>query len=298
MESRKQRSIKTALLLTCLLSCSAAFSDTVVTTYVTKVQEERKSTRWTLTEWLRIKERMKMMDVWLAMFSDPKKDDFRPELNLVYGQTRGIMKYTGPSVDANDTADIKAVQAKGQLWFTNLFTGSTGVRMLNIDFGVEGFTRQTEDYEAETQVEYDFSRRIGTRYWAGAFRVFGKNIQDSSLSLKVGQYDSVNTLTLVQTDETANVRIGRRGMASGAELQLYVFRWLGVEGNYMKFDKATGISNEDSVRGEYYDYLAYVEISLFRFMGGYYGENWNYSSQFGEAKTQENGIYTGMKLQI
>ena len=55
-------------------SDTASGDHTVVTTYVTKVQEKRRSTRWTLTEWLRIKERMRMMDVWLAMFSSPKKE--------------------------------------------------------------------------------------------------------------------------------------------------------------------------------------------------------------------------------
>ena len=59
-----------------------ARGDTQVTTYVIKTQEERQQTRWSMTEWLRIKERMKMMDVWLAMFSDPKKDKFQPELML------------------------------------------------------------------------------------------------------------------------------------------------------------------------------------------------------------------------
>jgi len=52
-----------------------------VVTYIEDVQEERKSTRWTLTEWLRIKERMKMMDVWLWMFPYPKKGKFPPELS-------------------------------------------------------------------------------------------------------------------------------------------------------------------------------------------------------------------------
>src|SRR5258707_569097 len=66
-----------------VLFVNTAMADTVVTTYVTKTQDERQSTRFNLTEWLRIKERMKMMDVWLSMFSDPKKDKFAPELNLM-----------------------------------------------------------------------------------------------------------------------------------------------------------------------------------------------------------------------
>lgn len=286
------------LMMLSFLSCPPLFADTVVTTYVTKVQEERESTRWTLTEWLHTKERMKMMDVWLAMFSDPKKDQFRPELNLVYGQTRGLLKYAGATPDDREAAEIKAMQAKGQVWFTNLFTGSTGVRMLNIDFGLEGFTRQTGNYEPESDFEYDYARRISTRYYAAAFRIFGKNIQDSSLALKVGQYDSVNTLAIVATDASQNAHIARSGVVSGAELQLYLFRWLGVEGNYMKFNQSKGISNDDQISGAYYDYLAYVEVSLFRFMGGYYGENWQYTSKNGNTATQENGLYTGVKLQI
>src|SRR5262245_64424210 len=79
-------------------SSTTVLADSTVTTYVVKVQEERETTRWTLTEWLKIKERMRMMDLWLAMFSDPKKDKFQPELMLSYGLTRG--DYSFASEDA------------------------------------------------------------------------------------------------------------------------------------------------------------------------------------------------------
>ena len=65
-----------------LVSSSKAIADQVVVVKVIENrQEKRKSTRWTLTEWLKIKERMKMMDVWLAMFS-PKKPEFTPRVKF------------------------------------------------------------------------------------------------------------------------------------------------------------------------------------------------------------------------
>ena len=68
-----RRTLARGLLTVLALVPTAGLADTQVTTYVIKTQDERDQTRWTLTEWLRIKERMKMMDVWLAMFSDPRR---------------------------------------------------------------------------------------------------------------------------------------------------------------------------------------------------------------------------------
>src|SRR5690606_22469415 len=120
--------------------------DTVhVTHYVTKVQEERRSTRWTLTEWLRIKERMRMMDVWLAMFSQPKKDSFHPELNLEYGKTQGVLALREGDGDAGES-DTAGSEMRGTLWLTNLITASTGLRTLNVDLGIEGFAKDSGAY--------------------------------------------------------------------------------------------------------------------------------------------------------
>ena len=80
----------------------AGVTTTTVTTYVVSTQEERNSTRWTLTEWLRIKERTRLMDVWLAMFSNPKQNIFAPELNVSILATKSIMQR---KVDAAITDD-------------------------------------------------------------------------------------------------------------------------------------------------------------------------------------------------
>ncbi len=46
----------------------AARADEVYT-FVVKKQEEKKKTRWTLAEWLDTRDRMRLMDLWLALHS-------------------------------------------------------------------------------------------------------------------------------------------------------------------------------------------------------------------------------------
>ncbi|RYZ77258.1 MAG: hypothetical protein EOP04_31220, partial [Proteobacteria bacterium] len=112
-----------------------------IITYIDDVQEERKSTRWTLTEWLRIKERMKMMDVWLAMFSKPQ-EKFAPEISFGYAKGVGEAELS-PSLalgtpESHDLKTMQTEEARFQFWFTNLVSGTTGLRTLNIDIGLEG----------------------------------------------------------------------------------------------------------------------------------------------------------------
>jgi hypothetical protein len=46
-----------------------AYAEDQVFTFVVKKQEEKKKTRWTLAEWLETRDRMRLMDMWLAMNS-------------------------------------------------------------------------------------------------------------------------------------------------------------------------------------------------------------------------------------
>lgn len=270
-------------------------AETVVTTYVTTVQEERQATRWTLTEWLKIKERMKMMDVWLAMFSDPKKDQFRLELNLIGGASRGKMSYVAMDRAEDDHGKSTGNFGRGQLWLTNLFTGTTGARLLNIDFGVEGGFRHNKYEATEEGVPYAYRRDVMNTMYSGNFRIFGKNIQDSSLVLKVGQYNSRNSVANL---DGVNKPVTRLGLMLGGELQLYLFRWLGAEANYADFQKSKNASDGWLAEGSYYDYGGYIEVSLLRLMLGAYHEDWTYSKDGAAAKTADDGIYAGAKLQF
>lgn len=273
---------------------SAAKTETVVTTYVVKTQEERESTRFTLTEWLRIKERMKMMDVWLAMFSNPKEDRFRPELNLVYAVTRGELKATSDTA-AEETSELNTTQMRGQLWLTNIFTGSTGVKLVNIDFGIEGYQRESTIFTPEPNLAPSLARKNIAQYYSGNFRLFGKNIQDSSLVAKVGKYETKNSLPAITGMTTA---IKTSGRFYGGEIQLYLFRFLGLEGNYLHFAPAEIDGGDTQLSGAYYDYMAYIEISLLRIMGGMFQEDWKYKTAAGEAKTSESGMIFGAKIQL
>lgn len=264
-----------------------------VVVYVRDVQEERRSTRWTLTEWLRIKERMRMMDVWLAMFSSPKKDKFRPELNLVYGKTRGV--YTIYNSNGGIAGDNSGTQLKGQIWLTNIVTATTRLRTVNIDFGIEGYQYSTMDIEDKVMINNSFTssgRTPRSSYWSADLRLFGKHIQDSSLIIKYGKYETKDHLLV------ANPSLSPHGVMAGAELSLYLFRWLGMEGNYISYGD-TSSPQSSKVDGDYYDYMAFIEISLLRIMFGVYREEWELEESGGSTnKLLDVGTYTGVKLQF
>lgn len=274
---------------------------TTVTTYIVTTQEERESTRWTLTEWLRIKERMKLMDVWLAMFSEPAKDKFSPELSLYYGMRSGTSKATGilqPSTGGPDYSKLKSagVEGRGQLWLTNLVSGTFGIRTLNVDFGFESYLAlpitttpawdkmDVDAVEGMPAVE----TKSNQRYHCANFRIFGKNIQDSSFILKVGQYAHQNALLPNSPhgrDEVFN------GTFGGVEMDLYLFRWLGLSGEYNSYLR--GSANAVDFAGSTAKYGAYIEISLLRFMGGLFSEDLKYTDGFDTLREKRTGMYFG-----
>jgi hypothetical protein len=298
-----------------LLTSSPVIADTVVTTYVTKVQEERKSTRWTLTEWLRIKERMKMMDLWLAMFSNPQKDVFRPELNLQYGAMNGNMSLSD-SGDNTESGTLSGTQARAQMWLTNILTGSTGVKTLNIDFGIEGYGRQANGFTADQSSDpaagttssapvagstpaavstVNASRDLSTNYATGNFRIFGDNIQDTSLILKYGQFTTKNAIPVWEDEENQKTYTGN---VAGAEMNIYLLNFLGLEGNYLQYGNSSTLQGDNGFAGTYYDYSAFIEISLLRLSVGNYREDWSFSNQGNKLDTEENGFVGGVKLQF
>lgn len=287
--------------LTQLLLLSDLYAQTQVTTYVVKVQEEREQTRWTLTEWLKIKERMRMMDLWLALMSDPKKDKFQPELLLSYALTRGSVKSS--SGDApRDLGNLSGSSGKVQLWLTNLVSSTIGVRMLNIDLGGEFLRRQTGGTIDQVAATGDTSghslainRSLSTQYYTGNLRIFGKSIQDSSIVLKYGRYSTNNTL-LQDPESTPEEKIG--GSVAGAELQLYVLKFLGVEGSYLRFGDGRGANGATSQNGTYADYMGFFEVSLLRLTGGLYQEEWRFRNAEEMTSTKEQGTMFGLKLQL
>lgn len=271
-----------------VFSPKIALCTTQVTTYVVKVQEERKSTRWTLTEWLRIKERMRLMDLWLAMFSDPKSK-FEPEFLVMYLNMKGEFSNKNAAASNTTSYDTGSHTLKAQLWLTNLLS-CHGVKTLNVDLGIEGYQRRIEKFDQEINPMMTAGGKTG--YASLNFRIFGKNIQDSSLVLKYGNYRTTNPAFLISESSL-------KGDLIGAEISLYLFKWLGIEGNYLKFHKAKTNIESSGFNGHYYDYNIYIEISLIRILLGYYQESWAITKTDSPSyDTEENGRLIGLKLQF
>lgn len=279
-----------------------SYSYRTYTTYVYETQERRYSTRFTLTEWMRIKERMKMMDLWLAIFSNPKDKDggFKPELNVIYGTHTGTFNVTG---DDTFDGELKGKYFKGQFWLTNIISGTTGIKTLNIDIGAEGYMRLSDDAltalsgaQDPTTTTGSLTGNIAARYYSANFRLFGKNIQDSSLVAKFGTYEVDNTLFLNQLPQYVPETKG--GSFTGGELQFYLTKNLGVEGNYQQYAEANTVEGANTISGEYYDYNAYIEVSLLRVMFGKYSETWRASDTNGNYTVEGEGYTTGLKIQF
>ncbi|MBP6217274.1 MAG: hypothetical protein KA436_01660 [Oligoflexales bacterium] len=298
--------LRAVLLSFLFLWSSYSQGEDQVTTFIVKTQEERQSTRFTLTEWLKIKERMKMMDVWLAMFSQPEKDKFHPELDIYYGKELGLFEMTGIEQDPQtDKVPLDKLRRSGEfvggnLWLTNLFSGVVGIRTLNLDFGL-GADLKLSTLDLPSFVLADRPELIAPKFASSLrsytlnLRIFGKNIQDSSLIVKYGEYSSTReifTLTSVNANPDFSGKVG------GGELQLYLFNWFGLQGNYMNYGeskKADFLS-----KGFALDYGVFIEVSLLRVMAGYWQEQWVYTPTLAAAEVKENskGVFGGVRLSL
>ena len=270
-----------------MLAIPAHAEKNQVTTYVITTQQERDNTRWTLTEWLKIKERMKMMDLWLAMFSEPEKDKFSPEVSFFYAKQKGDVSFTGKG-QTQSTITHAASVGRAQLWLTNLISGTVGLKTLNVDFGLESYLQMTDSLLLLS--------KPSLRYYSGNFRIFGKNIQDSSLVLKYGEYSTEQNTPTLFNASLNNLKFSN--YVIGGELQLYLFRWLGFEGNYLFFMK--GQKNSIDLQGDLADYGVYIEVSLIRLMGGIFTQNWQYTDTLQDStiKEKKTGMYAGLKIML
>lgn len=285
------------------IQTSGAYSqETTVTTYIIKRQQERENTRFTLTEWLRIKERMKLMDLWLAMFSNPQKK-FTPELGIYGGKEQGNISWQASGLHPNlprsiSQQKITAKSAKAQIWLTNLISGTFGVKTLNVDFGGEYALIHSQatlaDYiEQDEQIIGSHLLSLVDRYKSVNLRIFGLNLQDSSLLLKMGEYQSQwPFLRLLSQDGKDTIRTP----FYGAELQLYLFRWLGLEGQYLQYEKRKPTL---TLSGTKMEYGAYIEISLLRLMFGISTETTHIKEpNVFIFKQQRDTFYSGLKINL
>lgn len=285
-------------------------SETYITTYVTKVQEERKSTRWTLTEWLRIKERMRMMDLWLALFGNKEEaKTFAPEFKFKYG----LASYV-PELDSSNLSSEQSINSNFgeiQIWLTNLVSSQLGIRTLNIDLGIELSSHASSLSDpassglglATSNLLRGANDNESIHSYSANLRLFGKNIQDSSLIFKYGNYSWKKPLSVQETVEANQLiyddPIDYRGKFVAGELQLYLFDWLGAETNYTSYKRSA--SNDTIFKsGQLWNYGAFIEISILRLFGGYHqiGQDYQMSVDSNVQTHQGKGTYYGLQLSI
>lgn len=286
-------------MLALTLFSQLAKAQTTTRSYIIKTQEHRESTRWTLTEWLRIKERVKLMDVWLAIFSNPQKDrHFRPEFNLSYGVHRGHVETSGE----HKGDKFKGRFLRAQLWLTNIVTATLGLRMLNVDIGAEGYLRMSDNayslFSGTSSInDFDISsiNQITAQHNSFNVRLFGDSIQDSSLVAKIGSYSVANTMHIESISSAASTEKGR---FIGAELQVYLNKVIGMEGNYHEYQEQNNEQYRTSLGGHYFDYGFFVEASLFRFYLNSYEEKWKIRDEQGRHLIKGSGYSFGTKIQI
>lgn len=261
---------------------NVSFAETTVTTYVTRTVEEKKSTRFTLDEWLKTKERMRLMDVWLAMVTDANKAKFRPELSFEYQNLHGTH-----TVERSDQSS--SAQAFGtKIWLTNLVSGTTGVRTLNIDLGgefrhKEGISKNNSSHVSSKKIQYA----------TGSLRLIGKSSQDSSLTLKYGRFSAENPL-LTSSPQSETKRVGP---VAGADLQLYITHFLGAEGTYTRFGTGSSLKQDLPFEGWESCYSGFVEISVLRLGFGMFDEKFSHRSESGITDvSREQGYVASLKL--
>ena len=291
-------------ILALLFSNLALAKETRIIIDVEDTQKERKELRWTLTEWLRIKERMKMMDVWLAMNSNPAKDKFTPELQFAYWQSMGDYQIDIGFDSATDkfmTAKDSAANGRIQLYLTNIVTASTGWKVPNIDFGIEGLYISHKFSEREfTQTQQAVTEDVDNPYTASGyanFRILGTSIQDTSLAMKLGYYNGKRPF-----DTPQPVSLDTEGLTYGAEFIFYLFNFVGFEANFNRWGTSDSFDGNQEQRGTRYDYGAFIELWLLRISGGYFKEWWTFTElsddtgQRARLESQVSGMQFGAKL--
>jgi len=235
---------------------ATARAQPVAIVYVAEKQEERRSTQFTLTEWLRIKERMKLMDVWLAMFSTPEKDRFSPELrvsaNILQGQFHRTDSLKSSAKGQDQTA---------QIFLTNLISGTIGLKSLNIDLGATYKTQNLTSSSTSGDLA-SFQLNQTRDIVAGNLRILGDHIQDTSLVLSYGSFHS-SGLQIGLTESAPN---SLQGSYLSAALEVYITSGLGLTGSMSKMEADTAESSLESVNVELstLHYGAFVAISLLR----------------------------------
>jgi hypothetical protein len=224
----------------------------------TKRAENREKGRWSLSDWLALKEKNRLMDMWLSTNS-PSPFEF-----MLGGAYNSITtETTGSSVSSNN--------------------GSKAFSAYNAEVSAYAqFVGLTGEYENNSAENYSDL--------AGMFnlRILGNSLQNTSLTLHYG----LRTRDIIGTQAT---RLSQQfGQAS---LQLYISKYFGIDGKYRYYlpttDSVMGDVNETLVTGG-----VFIDFKGLRVYGQYFKEEQKSrsSSATTDTVTDRSGIQSGIKI--
>ncbi|MCK5882251.1 MAG: hypothetical protein KAG61_01075 [Bacteriovoracaceae bacterium] len=223
---------KLILLVSLLLSSISVIAQDDIYLVVVKKAEQKKQSRWSLTEWMTTKKKMDTMDRWLALNSDWPASIFEGYL------------------EGNYTSDIKfAENGVGQS--TGLVGGKMGLFLAFL--GVEGGVEKSglESSYGEGQV---------------TLRILGNYEQSNNFSIGYGARKSAfkvkdSTFEENFTNEYAMAR-----------LNLMLASFLGVRGEYRAFIKSKTDTTKKEVDGTLVEGTAYFDLNFLNLGATYFKE--------------------------
>jgi hypothetical protein len=162
-----EKTFKGALLLGFLLIASPSFAIEGTYQVAIKKQEEKKQSRWSLTDWLAQKQKNRMMDLWLAKNSQSSPFEFFLELESVnYGaslsttpdEVKNRNIYSGELAAYAGLAGLRGGYAQDSEershWNASLNLRLFGKALqdthLNLEYGLRGLTYKNGASENET----------------------------------------------------------------------------------------------------------------------------------------------------
>jgi hypothetical protein len=158
--------MKMIFLVLSVLFSAEAFAQYKDNGYFYRAAAQREEKRWTLQEWLETKDRNRMMDLWLALYSSP---------NPYEAMLGGAYKSSTTEVD-NPTSQNQTTSGDGYVTAHASIVGITG------------------EYENNVQDKYrDINGMLN-------LRIFGNSLQNTFLTLHYGQRTRTLEGTATDTD--------------------------------------------------------------------------------------------------
>jgi hypothetical protein len=228
---------------------------------IIKKQEEKKQSRWTLAEWLALKERNRQMDLWLAHNSQSDPFEFYLDLS---SRSEGFKS--------------DAATASGQTVNEQTFGGSFAAYATVA--GLRG------SYEAMTAG--DGSKRTTT---AGSLnlRILGRAIQDSHLNLEYG----IRGLAL---KSTAGAEENFQSQFGGGTLTLYFTKHFGVDGTYHRYLKSEPSSAGRTAEGDLAQSSVFIDFSFVRVFGSWRKERLEFAGPSATTTETIEGFGGGLRF--